>query len=213
MTLLNVNPTRMELMNLKRQLTNAVRGHKLLKDKQDGLMKTFMDIIRQTRDLRVEVEKELGSVFDSMTLASGMMYPEMLHLALQSSQVKSNISVRTKNVMGVRVPEFELNKSGEIIAYGFAHTSGELEYALHDLSRSFANLIQLAEMEKTAESLAVEIEKTRRRVNALEHRMIPDLKETIKFIQMKLDESARSAVIQVMQLKNRLEAAEAQAAR
>jgi len=205
MTLLNVNPTRMELMNLKRRLTNASRGHKLLKDKQDGLMKTFMEIIRQTRDLRVLTEKKLGNIFDSFTISSAMMYPEMLRLALESSQAETALSVQTKNVMGVRVPQFELEKKGEIIAYGFAHTSGELEYSLNSLSDSFTELLRLAEMEKTAEALALEIEKTRRRVNALEHRMIPDLKDTIKFIQMKLDESARSSVIQIMQLKARLE--------
>lgn len=209
MALLNVNPTRMELMNLKRQLANASRGHKLLKDKQDGLMKTFMEIIRQTRDMRVEVEKRLGNVFDSLTISSAMMYPEMLRMALESSQAKTALAVQTKNVMGVRVPQFEMEKSGEIVAYGFAHTSGELEFSLNSLSDSFTDLLRLAEMEKTAEALALEIEKTRRRVNALEHRMIPDLKDTIKFIQMKLDEAARSAVIQVMQLKARLEAEEA----
>ncbi len=198
----------MELMNLKRQLANASRGHKLLKDKQDGLMKTFMEIIRQTRDMRVEVEKRLGNVFDSLTISSGMMYPEMLRMALESSQAKTALAVQTKNVMGVRVPQFEMEKSGEIVAYGFAHTSGELEFSLNSLSDSFTDLLRLAEMEKTAEALALEIEKTRRRVNALEHRMIPDLKDTIKFIQMKLDEAARSSVIQVMQLKARLEAEE-----
>ncbi len=213
MALLNVNPTRMELMNLKRKLKNAVRGHKLLKDKQDGLMKTFMTIIRQTRDMRRVVENKLGNAFDSMALASAMMYPEMLKLALRSSQVQTNLGVSTKNVMGVRVPEFKAETKGDPINYGFAQTSGDLELALKKLNDCFAELLQLAELEKTAENLAIEIEKTRRRVNALEYSMIPDQKETIKFIQMKLDESARSGVVQIMQLKARLEAEEAELAR
>lgn len=208
MTVLNVNPTRMELLNLKRRLATAVRGHKLLKDKQDGLMQKFMGIIRETRDVRREVEKRLGNAFDSMSLASAMMYPEMLGLALKSSEAKISLGVKTKNVMGVRVPEFEFKREGRVINYGFVHSSGELELALSKFEDGLEVLMRLAELEKTAEALAEEIEKTRRRVNALEYRMIPDLKETIKFIQMKLDEAARSAVVQVMQLKARLEAEE-----
>jgi len=208
MALLNVNPTRMELMTLKRKLKSSTRGHKLLKDKQDGLMKTFMEIIRETRDLRTKVEAKLGTTFDAMTLASAMMHPEMLNMALRSSKAKITLDVKTKNVMGVKVPEFQCETSGEIINYGLTQTSGDLEIALSKLQDSIDDLLKLAEMEKTAESLAAEIEKTRRRVNALEYRMIPDQKETIKFIQMKLDEANRSAVIQVMQLKSRLEAAE-----
>lgn len=213
MALLNVNPTRMELLNLKRRLGTAVRGHKLLKDKQDGLMQTFLSIIKETRDLRAKAEDELGNAFDSMALASAMMYPEMMDLALKSSEAEVSLAVKTKNVMGVRVPELELEKKGEVVTYGFAHTSGELELALTKFEKTFDVLLKLAELEKTAESLAEEIEKTRRRVNALEHRMIPDLKETIKFIQMKLDEAARSAVVQVMQLKERLEREEAELAK
>ena len=204
MALLNVKPTRMELINLKKQVKTAERGHKLLRDKQDGLMQQFMAIIREARKLREEVEEKLSKAFHNFTFASAMMYPEMLESALLAPGVKTSLEVKIKNVMGVRVPNFTYQQEGNLLNYGFFQTSGELDTALKAFEEVMPLLIKLAELEKKAERLADETEKTRRRVNALEYMMIPNLKDTIKFISMKLAEAERCAVVSVMRIKESL---------
>lgn len=211
MAKLDVKPTRMELLNLKKRVKSAVRGHKLLKDKQDGLMKTFMEIIKEAKATRREVEEKLSKAFKNFMQASSMMLPEMLEGALLYPSAKVELEVKTKNVMSVYIPYFDIQQEGDILNYGYLQTSGELDIALSAFQEIFPLLIKLAQIEKQAERLAEELETTRRRVNALEHRMIPDLKETVKFISMKLAENERSTIVSVMRIKAMIEAAEAEA--
>ncbi len=206
MARLNVKPTRMELLNLKKRVKSAVRGHKLLKDKQDGLMKTFMDIIREAKTTRKEIESRLGGAFKNFMQASSMMQPEMLEAALLYPSAKVELEVKTRNVMSVYIPYFKIKQEGDILNYGYVQTSGELDIALAAFQDVFPLLIKLAEIEKQAERLAAELETTRRRVNALEYKLIPELKETVKFIQMKLAESERSTIVGVMRIKAMIEA-------
>ena len=209
MAKLDVKPTRMELLNLKKRVKSAKRGHKLLKDKQDGLMKTFMEIIREAKSLRREVEEKLSKAFKNFMQASSMMMPEMLENALFYPSAKVELGVKTRNVMSVRIPYFDLKQKGDILNYGYLQTSAELDIALQAFQDVFPLLIKLAEIEKQAERLAAELETTRRRVNALEHRLIPDLTETVKFISMKLAEAERSTIVSVMRIKAMIEAQEA----
>jgi V/A-type H+-transporting ATPase subunit D len=206
MAILNVNPTRMEMLGLKKKIKSAKRGHKLLKDKQDGLMQKFMEIIREAKRMRLEVEEKLGAAFKNFIRANSIMEEDFLEGALLFSTAIMELSVKTKNVMSVRIPQFKLKKEGEAINYGYLQTSGELDMALQSFQDVFPLLIELAEIEKSAEALADELEKTRRRVNALEYRMIPDLEDTIKFISMKLGEMERGAVINTMIVKAKIEA-------
>lgn len=207
MAILNVNATRMALLTLKKKIKSAKRGHKLLKDKQDGLMQKFMEVIREAKAAREEVEKKLGAAFKNFIRANSLMEDEFIEGALLYSTAKTELQVETKNVMSVRIPQFKLNTSGEVVNYGFLDTSGELDIALQSFQDAFPLLIKLAEIEKSAEALAEELEKTRRRVNALEYRMIPDLEDTIKFIQMKLGEMERGAIINTMVVKAKIQAA------
>ena len=197
----------MALLDLKKRVKSAERGHKLLKDKQDGLMKHFMEIVRDAKKLREEVEEMLGDAFKKFLIASAWMKEADLRNALSSPQAKLELSVKTKNVMSVRIPFFELKKEGEIKTYGYAGTNALLDEAIDALNEAFEILIQLAQIEKQAEALAIELETTRRRVNALEHKMIPDLKDTVKYIRLKLDEGERSAIIGTMKVKAQIEAA------
>ncbi len=206
MALLNVNPTRMALMGLKVQTTAAKRGHKLLKDKQDGLMQHFLAIVRDAKRLRAEVEEKMGIVFKTFVLASMWMTEDALKNALSSPTGTVELSVETKNVMSVRIPFFSLKKEGAVRSYGLANTNALLDEAVTQLDALFPLLIELAQIEKQAENLAIELETTRRRVNALEHKMIPDLQETVKYIKMKLDESERAGIIATMRIKASLEA-------
>lgn len=205
MALLNVNPTRMALMDLKRRTKASERGHKLLKDKQDGLMQAFMAIIRDARQLRVRVEGELQAAFRNFLIASAWMPPGYMENALSSPQATVELTVETKNVMSVKIPVFKLKREGSIRTYGYPTTNALLDDAVTSLETVFDMLVQLAQIEKQAENMAIELETTRRRVNALEYKMIPDLKDTVKFIKMKLDESERAAIVGVMRVKASLE--------
>ena len=210
MALLNVNPTRMALMDLKLRSKSAQRGHKLLKDKQDGLMQEFLAIIRQAKDLRLKVEEELATAFRQFLIASAWMPDAQLKNALSSPQAKVELSVETKNVMSVPVPVFTLKREGSVKSYGLVGTNALLDEAVDAFDRIFETLIELAQIEKQAENMAWELETTRRRVNALEHKMIPDLKETVKYIQLKLDETERAGIISTMKVKASLEEQENQ---
>lgn len=207
MALLHVNPTRMALMDLKRRTKAAQRGHKLLKDKQDGLMQQFMAIIRDAKRARADVEERLGAAFRQFLMASAWMTDGELENALSSPQATISLSVETKNVMSVKIPFFTVHKEGRIRTYGYAGTNALLDEAVHTLDEVFALLIALAQVEKQAESMAIELETTRRRVNALEHKMIPDLRDTVKYIKMKLDESERAGIVGTMRVKAQIEAA------
>lgn len=205
MALLHVNPTRMALMELKRSTVSARRGHKLLKDKQDGLMQQFLAIIRTAKDLRIRVEEELGDAFMSFLTASAWLSDAEVENALSSPKAQIELAVETRSVMGVKIPFFRLKKEGTVRNYGYAHTNTLLDRAIDAFDHAFETLVRLAEIEKQAENMAIELETTRRRVNALEHKMIPDLRETVKYIKMRLDESERAAIIATMRMKSSLE--------
>ncbi|MDR1193865.1 MAG: V-type ATP synthase subunit D [Peptococcaceae bacterium] len=206
MARLNVNPTRMEQTKLKRRLVTARRGHKLLKDKRDELMRQFLEIVRHNLALRKKVEAALGKAHRSFTIASAVMSPEILEEALMYPKQSVTLALSTKNIMSVNVPVYKFQMKSddpaEIFPYGFATTSGELDDAVRALSQTLNDLLELAQSEKTAQMLAQEIEKTRRRVNALEYVMIPQLEETIKYIRMKLEENERGNTSRLMKVKD-----------
>lgn len=201
-----VNPTRMELTRLKKKLVTAVRGHKLLKDKRDELMRQFLDKGRENKALREEVETALVSANQNFMLARAGMPDEMLNTALLAPKQELTISAGTQNVMSVEIPDFDFKTrtpdQNDMYSYGFAFTTGDLDDAILSLSEVFPKMLKLAEVEKSCQLMAAEIEKTRRRVNALEHVMIPELQTNIKYITMKLDENERSTQIRPMKVKD-----------
>ena len=206
MPAINVNPTRQELTRLKGRLRTSIRGHKLLKDKRDELMKQFMDVVRENRALRQKVEAALMKAHGSFTVASAVMSSEMLEQSLLYPKQSVELDMSFQNVMSVNVPEYHFktksDDAGEIYPYGFATTSGERDDAVNALAGVFQDMLRLAQIEKTSQLLAEEIEKTRRRVNALEYVKIPQMQEAIKYITMKLDENERASTIRLMKVKD-----------
>ncbi len=201
-----VNPTRMELTRLKGKLRTAQRGHKLLKDKRDELMKQFLETVRELRTLRAQVEQELMKVHSSFTVASALMSGPAMEQALMYPKQSVELSMTFRNVMSVNVPEYHYktrtDDAGDIFPYGFAATSGELDGAVAALGEVFQSMLKLAETEKSMQLMAEEIEKTRRRVNALEYVVIPDTEESIRYITMKLDENDRATTTRLMKVKD-----------
>lgn len=198
---LNVNPNRMELSRLKKRLVVAKRGHKLLKDKQDALIKAFLERARNLKALRESLEKELANCYQSFLLARAQTLPAMLEQTLMISSSRSKLQVAHRNVMSVIVPEYSIEQQGEGLSYGLASSLGTLDLALERFKKLLPDLINLAAEEKALKLMAKEIEKTRRRVNALEYVMIPSFKETIRDITMKLDEQERSGLSRLMKVK------------
>lgn len=196
----------MELTNLKRKLVTARRGHKLLKDKRDELMRRFLDLVRENKKLRIEVEEGIKQANAAMSVARCVMSDKALDVALMLPTQEMSLEVGEKNVMSVMIPVFDVRfktaDENEIYSYGFAETSGDLDTAVKALSDIMPKMIRLAEIEKSCRLMADEIEKTRRRVNALEHVMIPQYEETIKYISMKLDENERSTTTRLMKVKD-----------
>ena len=193
------------LKQLKDRLKTARRGHKLMKDKRDELMRRFMDIVRLNKQLRERVESGLTASFASLQVASAIMSPEMLEQALLYPRQSVELGVTFKNIMSVNVPEYSFhtknNDPSEIYPYGFAQTSGELDDALEQMAKVFEDMLELAQVEKTMQLLAEEIERTRRRVNALEYVMIPELEENIRYITMKLEENENSTKVRLLKVK------------
>ncbi|ABN53471.1 MAG TPA: V-type ATP synthase subunit D [Hungateiclostridium thermocellum] len=206
MAIMRVNPTRMELTRLKKRLQVARRGHKLLKDKLDELMKQFLDLVRKNKELREKVEEMLMKAHQDFLIARAVMSSEGLEAALMLPKQSISLDVSTQNIMSVEVPVLKFTTSSsdesDIYPYGFASTSGELDGAILTLSKVLPYMLELAQMEKSSQLLAQEIEKTRRRVNALEYVMIPQLTETIKYISMKLDENERGNITRLMKVKD-----------
>ncbi len=216
MARLNVNPTRMELSKLKKRLVTATRGHKLLKDKQDELMRRFIDLIKYNNKLRGEVEEKLQGAFKDFLMASAAISPEFLEEAISYPKESISLELSEKNIMSVNVPVMNFVRklegdSGSIYPYGFYSTSSELDNSIEQLYLILPKLLELAEVEKSCQLMADEIEKTRRRVNALEYMTIPQLQETIKYIKMKLDENERGALSRLMKVKDMMEKAQAAA--
>ena len=201
-----VNPTRMELTRLKGKLRTAQRGHKLLKDKRDELMKQFLETVREVRALRAEVEDELMKVHGSFTVASALMSSQALEQALLYPKQSVELTMTFQNIMSVNVPVYDFQtkskSDADIYPYGFAATSGELDAAVDALGHVFRKMLKLAQIEKSAQLMAEEIEKTRRRVNALEYVKIPEMQESIKYITMKLEENERANTIRLMKVKD-----------
>ncbi len=202
----NYTPTRMVLNQLKGRLKTARRGHKLLKDKRDELMRQFMEIVKRNKALRARVEQGLTKAFSALSVASAIMSPEMLEQALMYPRQSVELEVAYRNVMSVNVPQYlfttKNNDPSEIYPYGFAQTSGELDDALSKLSEVFRDMLELAEVEKTMQLLAEDIESTRRRVNALEYSTIPDLETNIRYISMKLEENDNSTKVRLIKVKS-----------
>ena len=200
-----ITPTRMMLKQLKGRLKTARRGHKLMKDKRDELMRRFMDIVKLNKQLRERVETGLTASFASLQVASAIMSPEVLEQALLYPRQSVELGVTFKNIMSVNVPEYSFhtknNDPSEIYPYGFAQTSGELDDALEQMAKVFEDMLELAQVEKTMQLLAEEIERTRRRVNALEYVMIPELEENIRYITMKLEENENATKVRLLKVK------------
>ncbi len=201
-----INPTRMELTRLKRKLVTARRGHKLLKDKRDELMRQFLDMVRENKALRERVEKNIADANKNFVLASASASVEVLKVALMAPKQQVSLSCSKRNVMSVEIPVFETkmktSDANDIYSYGFAFTSSDLDDAVKSLADILPDMLLLAQKEKSCQMMAQEIEKTRRRVNALEHVMIPDLEYKIKYISMKLDENERSTQVRLMKVKD-----------
>jgi V/A-type H+-transporting ATPase subunit D len=201
-----ISPTRMELTRLKTRLKTARRGHKLLKDKRDELMRQFFEIVRKTRDLRQRVDAGLSEANKALSVASSIMSSDMMEQALLYPRQRVSLEMSFNNIMSVNVPVYhfktELSDSSEMFPYGFATTSGELDDAINALSGVFQDMFELAQVEKTMQLLADEIEKTRRRVNALEYVMIPEMETNIKYISMKLEENDRATKVRLLKVKD-----------
>ena len=198
-------PTRMVLKQLKARLKTARRGHKLLKDKRDEMMRQFMDIVKRNKELRISVEQGLTDAFAALQVASAIMSPEILEQSLLYPRQSVELDVKYKNIMSVNVPLYQYktktDDNADIYPYGFAQTSGELDDAMESMSKVLEDMLKLAEVEKTMQLLADEIEKTRRRVNALEYVMIPDLEKNIKYITMKLEENENATKVRLLKVK------------
>lgn len=206
MAQLNVNPTRMELTRLKKSLATALRGHKLLKDKRDEMMRQFLDIVRENKRLRESVEKKLSEANKFMAVAGSVMKKEVIMSALLMPKQGVELEVGNRNIMSVNIPSFKTKtksqNTDDIYSYGYAFTGYDLDKSVELLSEALPDMLKLAESEKAAQLLAAEIEKTRRRVNALEYVMIPNYQDTIKYITMKLDENERSNTTRLMKIKD-----------
>lgn len=202
----HVNPTRMELTRQKKKLQTALKGHKLLKDKRDELMRRFLDLVREDKTLRKEVEEEIKKANKSFVLAGSQMSKEAVSVAFMAPKQEVSVDVSTRNVMSVDIPVFKTqfrgSNDGDFYPYGYAFTSADLDEGVGTLSRLLPKLLKLAESEKSCQLMAAEIEKTRRRVNALEHVLIPQTEENIRYITMKLDENERSSQVRLMKVKD-----------
>ena len=199
--LLHVNPNRMELIKLKKRLIVAKRGYKLLKDKRDALIQKYIQLVKEDKIIREELENKLMKGYIIFSNASSLMSKITLEETLMFPKAKSTIELTFKNIMGVNVPKYIFKFEGNIYAYSLFNTTPELDLALRNFYEILPLMLQLAELDKAVSLLANEIEKTRRRVNALEYVLIPDLENTIKFITMKLDEMARSTTSAIMRIK------------
>lgn len=206
MARINVNPTRMELKKLKARLKTAQRGHKLLKDKTDEMVRRFSAVVRENKQLRDEVEKDVVAVLKQFSTARSFLSKEEIELAFSMPSVSVDLSCGTKNIMSVNTPLLELKekRSDQIYPYSFVGVTSEADLSVALMGKVLVKLVKLAETEKTTMMLADEIEKSKRRVNALEYVMIPDLEETIAYITMKLDENERGSLTRLMKVKDML---------
>jgi len=201
-----INPTRMELTRLKKKLVTAVKGHRLLKDKRDELMREFLDLVRENMELRMKVEEGIKNANRNFVLAKAGADMQTLRAALMAPKQEVQLTEGIKNVMSVDIPVYDFKTrtadENDIYSYGFAFTSGDLDGAVYSLQSVLPDMLRLAEVEKSCRLMASEIEKTRRRVNALEHVIIPETQQGIRYITMKLDENERSTQVRLMKVKS-----------
>ncbi|MFW6138276.1 MAG: V-type ATP synthase subunit D [Spirochaetota bacterium] len=202
---LDVNPTRMELQRLKRRLELAQRGHKLLKDKQDELVRNFLDIIDETKNLRIKADKEIQSVYQSYSVAEGVVGGAAMESLFSVPGAQTQVTSTTRSVMALKIPKFSVVIKGDPYDYGDAASSVLVDRSVRMYGSLLKTLLKLAELEKTSILLAQEIERTRRRVNALEYVLIPNIKETVKYISMKLEERERENLTRIMKVKAMIE--------
>ena len=207
MTRLNVKPTRMELNNLKARLKTAVRGHKLLKDKRDELMRRFIESVRENNQLRQKVESALVGHLQDFVMAKALESDLMVEEIFAVPTREVNLHVETENIMSVRVPKMHAHidnpysdDEGDVV-YSYVASNSQMDETIESMSDLLPDLLRLAEIEKSCQLMADEIEKTRRRVNGLEYATIPDLKETIYYIEMKLEEAERASLVRMMKVK------------
>ena len=204
----DIKPTRMELKKTKARLKTATRGHKLLKDKRDELMRNVLQIVRENKALRQKVEKGLEEAMARMADASRLMSPEILEQSLLCPKQGVEVDIQLKNIMSVNIPEYRFrtrtDAAEDIYPYGYAMTSGELDESIDRLNEVFRDMLELARAEKSMQLMAAEIERTRRRVNALEYVMIPQMQDTIRYITMKLEENERSTTTRLMKVKDQI---------
>ena len=199
----NINPTRMELKRLKARLKTAERGHKLLKDKTDEMIRQFIVLARENKRLRLEVEQELGDALKSFMLARSMTSSDVVEEAILMPSRSVTLRCKKKSMMGVEVPSIEIDETqGELYPYSFLSVTNELDSSIETMNQLLVKLIQLAEVEKACNMMADEIEKNKRRVNALENVMIPQMQEDIRYITMKLDENERSSLVRLIKVKS-----------
>ena len=206
MTRLNIKPTRMELNNLKERLKTATRGHKLLKDKRDELMRRFIEAVRENNRLRQKVEEALVGHMQDFVLAKALESDLMVEEIFAVPMREINLHIEQENIMSVRVPKMHAHianpygDEGDVV-YSYVASNSQMDETIEDMSNLLPDLLRLAEIEKSCQLMADEIEKTRRRVNGLEYATIPDLIETIHYIEMKLEEAERASLVRVMKVK------------
>lgn len=198
---LDIPPTRMQLLRLKKKGAIARRGHKLLKDKQDELMRNILELVNRIRDARLRLEKELREAFSYFYFASSKQVPKATDEALLQTTKTIDVEYESKRILNLKIPKFRKQIAGGLIGYGFMTTSGDLDLALLKIDQLISHMLELAELEKALELLATQIEKTRRRVNALEYILIPSIDETIKYINLKLSEMERGDLTRLMRVK------------
>ncbi len=196
----NVNATRMELLSLRKRVGLALRGHRLLSEKRDEICRQLVQIARDLKALRTQVEEQLLETTRRFMMARATMEPEHINAALEVPTKKFKLAISFASIMSVRVPNLAKEIEGDIMCYGFSTTSGEMDIALRALERAFDSLIELAEKEKQCQLLSTELQSTRRRVNVLEHVVIPETQETIKYINSKLGEAERDNISRLMKI-------------
>ncbi|MBT9131030.1 MAG: V-type sodium ATPase subunit D [candidate division WS2 bacterium] len=199
--MININPNRMELLRLKRRLAVARRGHRLLRDKLEGLMKEFIKLSKEYIRIRREVDAGLKKVMQAMILAEASMAPQALPLSILTSASMNTLKKAIKRIMGVKIPSYEVDLSNFIISYGFVFTTSSLDEAVENIKELFTKLVRLAEVEIAIKIMIKEIARTKRRVNALEHVLIPQMEETSRYITFRLDEMDRSNISRLTRIK------------
>ena len=209
MARLNKNPTRMELKKLKARLKTAQRGHKLLKDKTDEMVRRFSVLAREIKKLRAETEGDVVRVLKQFSLARGLMPKKDIELLFSMPSVSVEPECGLGNFMNLEVPKIVLEERKDAsspLPYSYVDVTSEADYAVELAGEVLDKLVRLAEQEKILRMLAVEIERSKRRVNALEYVLIPDLEETIRYISMKLEENERAGLTLLMKVKDMIEA-------